>query len=104
MSNESSIAHVHGASGAFVVPAHSPYDRQLLREHIELLAGIGTTLTIDGTCWQLTRGAVTDARCTACSRRVGRLSCSRKNETKATCIDCVTGKRSRRTQRNGERV
>jgi hypothetical protein len=86
------MAQVQGDSGTFVVPAQSPYDRQMLREHIELLGGVGATLTIDGNRWQLTRRAAADPGCATCTRRGGHLRCSRDNEETATCIDCVIGR------------
>jgi len=92
VSNQSSTAHLQGTFGSLVVPAHSPYDRQLLREHIELFAGVAATLTIDGMRWQLTRRAALDPDCTACTRRRGRLTC-RTDQTTAMCIDCVMDRR-----------
>ena len=91
MSHASNIAHVQGVSGTFVVPAHSPYDRQMLREHVEMLAGRVSTLTLGlrGTRWIITRCPAAGARCTTCAHFLGRLSCSRGDEAAAMCIDCA---------------
>ena len=58
MSYASNVAHVEGGSGTFVLPTHSPYDRQVLREHVELLAGRVPTLTlgVHGVRWTISRG------------------------------------------------
>lgn len=87
----SNIAHVEGRSGTFVMPAHSPYDRQILREQVERLAGRGSTLTLGmhGTRWVVTRRTVADSRCTTCTQVLGRLSCSRADEAAVSCIDCA---------------
>jgi hypothetical protein len=84
------IAHVQGESGTFVVPSRSPYDRQMLREHVETLAGRAPTLRLGlhGTLWTITR-PLPDARCTACTQLLARLSCTRAHEVAATCIDCA---------------
>ena len=90
MSHVSNIAHVEGGSGTFVASVHTPYDRELLREHVEKLAGRAALLTIGlrGTRWTVTR-SIADSRCTTCTRFLGRLSCSRGDDTGATCIKCV---------------
>jgi hypothetical protein len=101
LSYASNVAHVQGESGTFVVPAHSPYDRQMLREHIEILAGrvAELTLNVQGTRWTITRGIAFDSRCTTCTQFLSRLSCSRGPDAPATCIDCVMQPaRQRRTE------
>lgn len=91
MSEKFNIAQVQGLSGTFVAPAHSPYDRQILREHVERLARHVPTLTLGlhGTRWIITHGNEADSRCTSCAQLLGRLSCSRGDEPSATCIDCA---------------
>ena len=91
MSHLSNVARVQGGSGTLVLPARSPYDRQMLREHVEMLAGRVSTLTLgmDGTRWIITRPTPADSRCTTCTRFLGRLSCSRRDEAAATCIGCA---------------
>lgn len=91
MSHAAYVAHVQGESGTFVVPAHSPYDRQMLREHVERLAGRAATLTLGmhGTRWIITRPTPADSRCTTCTQFLGRLRCSRRHDAAAMCIDCA---------------
>ena len=91
MSHASNVALVEGGSGTFVLPAHSPYDRQMLREHVESLAGRVPTLTlgVHGTRWTVTRDPLAESRCTTCAQFLGRLSCSRGDEALASCIDCA---------------
>ena len=86
-----SNARLQGESGTFVLPAHSPYERQLLREHLRRGSGRPSTLTLgtDGMRWTLTRHNPSDALCAACQRSLGRLSCSRAGMVGATCIDCA---------------
>ncbi len=91
MSETSNIAHVQRGSGVFVVPAQSPYDRQMLREHVERLVGHGSTLTLGlhGRQWIITRRSVADSPCSSCTRPLGRLRCSRGGAVGATCFDCA---------------
>lgn len=92
MAEASRMAQLQGDSGTFVVSSHSPYDRQILRQHIKSLAGSGALLTIDGNRWRLARRAAADPDCATCARRGGHLRCSRDDEDTATCIDCVMGR------------
>jgi len=91
LSDAFNSAHVHGETGTFVVSAHSPYDRQMLREHVEILARRGAALTVGmhGTRWIITRHESADSRCVACTQFLGRVSCSRDDEAATTCLDCV---------------
>lgn len=99
MSYALNIAHVQDGTGTFVLPAHSPYDRQILREHIEKVTRrvARLTLGVQGTQWIVTRGAPSDSRCACCTESVGALSCSRSTDTDTTCIDCAM--RSQNDQR-----
>lgn len=91
MSEVSNIAHVQGRSGTLVVSTCGPYDRQILREHVEALAGRVSPLTLGvwGTRWTVTRRVAADPRCAACTKFLGRVSCRRRDEAAATCIDCA---------------
>ena len=91
MSYASNVAHVEGGASTLVLPAHSPYDRQMLREHVDMLAGRVPTLTLGvyGVRWTISRDRSGDSRCTTCTQFLGRLSCSRNGETVASCIDCA---------------
>lgn len=93
MSQVSNV-HVQDVSGTFVVPAHSPYDRQVLREHVERRGGRVSALTLGGTRWLVTRLPAVDARCTSCTQFLGRLSCRRVDDDAATCIDCALDQRA----------
>lgn len=86
-----SNAHVSGETGTLVVPVHSAYERQLLREHLGRSTGRFSTLTLGahGTRWIITRHNPSGLPCEACQRSIGRLSCSRADATGATCIDCA---------------
>jgi len=91
LSATSNIAHVQRGSGIFVVPAQSPYDRQMLREHVERLAGRGSTLTLGlhGRQWVITLRSVAESPCSSCTQPLGRLSCNRGGDAGATCFDCA---------------
>ena len=91
MSYASNVAHVEGGTGTLVLPAHSPYDRQMLREHVEKLAGRVPTLTlgVHGVRWTVSRGPSADSRCTTCTQFLGTLSCSRGGDAVASCIECA---------------
>ena len=73
------------------MPAGSPYDRQLLREHLEGLVPRvrSVRLGLDGMHWTVTR--LGDARpfCTTCAEPRGALLCQRDNDAQSTCIACV---------------
>jgi hypothetical protein len=73
------------------MPARSPYDRQLLREHVELLAGRLRTvqLGLDGTRWTVTRVEGQSPSCATCAEPRGVLRCSRADDHEPTCIACV---------------
>ena len=103
MSYASNVAHVEGGSGTFVLPAHSPYDRQMLREHVDMLANRVSALTLGlyGTQWTVTRRPPADSRCTTCAQFLGRLSCSREDEAVASCIDCAMQPRSSAGEERG---
>ena len=91
MSHMPNVAHVEGGAGTMVLPTHSPYDRQMLREHVEQLAGRvpALTLGVHGVRWTISRRRSVDSRCSTCTQSLGRLSCSRAGETVASCIDCA---------------
>ena len=91
MLHASHSAHVEGESGTFVLPARSSYDRQMLRDHVEHLATrcASLTLGLDGERWRVTHPSLAGTHCVTCRQFVGRLSCSRSDETTTSCIDCV---------------
>ena len=91
MSHATEVALVHQASATFVVPVHTPYDRQMLREHLETLAthGAPVTLDVDGTRWTIERHTPTHSPCRTCARFLGRLSCSRSGAAEASCLHCA---------------
>jgi hypothetical protein len=91
LSDVSNCAQVQGISGTFVVPAHTPYERQMLREHLTGRAGRLPTLTLGmhGKRWIITRHDATSSRCASCTRSVGRLSCNQDDGGCTTCIDCA---------------
>jgi hypothetical protein len=91
LSHAPNVAHVEGGAGTLVLPAYSPYDRQMLREHVETLAARVPTLTlgVHGVRWTVSRDLLADSRCTTCMQFLGRLSCSRGGEAVASCIECA---------------
>ena len=91
MSDVSSTAQVQGVSGTFVVPVCTPYERQMLREHLARRVGHLSTLTLGmhGKRWIITRHNATNSRCANCTRSVGRLSCNQDDGGCPTCIDCA---------------
>ena len=91
LSDVSNFAQVQGASGTFVLPAHTPYERQMLREHLAGRVGHLSTLTLGiyGKRWIITRHNATNSLCASCTRSVGRLSCNQDDGGCTTCIDCA---------------
>jgi hypothetical protein len=87
----SNIAHLRSTSGTFVAPAHSPYERQLVREHAGMLMSRSSALTLGmhGMQWIIRRCTPPDSRCATCTQVLGGLSCSRTDGADATCIDCA---------------
>jgi hypothetical protein len=91
MTNVSSTAQVHGTTGTLVLSAQTPYDRQMLREHLERLAGNDPSLTLemDGTRWHVARRTARGPLCTMCTTCPRRLSYHRADEAVSRCLDCV---------------
>jgi len=91
LSDVSNFAQVQGVSGTFVVPAHTPYDRQMLREHLAGRIGHLSTVTlgVHGKQWTITQHDAPSSRCATCTRSVGRLSCNQDDGSCSTCIDCA---------------
>jgi len=91
LSDVSNFAQVQDGCGTFVVPAHTPYDRQMLREHLAGRVGGLSTLTLGmhGKRWIVTRQDATDSRCATCTQSLGRLSCNQDDGACVTCIDCA---------------
>lgn len=91
MSHFENSAQVHGVSGTFVAPAQSPYDRQMLRERVETLAGRVSTLTLGlhGRRWTITPRLPADGLCATCAQFLGRLSCRGGDDATAMCIECA---------------
>ena len=65
----SDVAHMQFSGGGLVMPADSPYDRQLLREHVQTLIQPGSPLQLRlrGNEWTVTRLSGVDPCCTACA-------------------------------------
>jgi hypothetical protein len=91
LSHVSDIAQVQCARGGLVLPACSPYDRQLLREHVEkLVAPCGSLqLGLDGNEWTITRLREELSSCTGCSQPLRLLRCRRTADDTLRCIRCV---------------
>ncbi len=91
MSHVSEFAHVQCSRGGLIMPAYSPYDRQLLREHVQQLVGpVGSLqLGLDGDRWTVTRLGGRPHSCTECSQPLKLLHCSRSGDRTPMCIACV---------------
>jgi hypothetical protein len=91
LSQLANSAHVQGMTGTFVAPAQSPYDRQMLREHVETLASRVSPLTLGlhGRRWIITQRLPADGLCATCAQFLGRLSCRGGDDATVTCIECA---------------
>ena len=91
VSHVSAFAHVQCSRGGLVMPAHSPYDRQLLRQHVERLVGPtdSVQLGLDGDEWTVTRLRGQPDSCTGCSQPLKLLHCSRVAGHTPMCFTCV---------------
>jgi len=96
-----SVVHVQSSRGGMVMSAHSPYDRQLLREHVErLVSPTGTLrLGLDGNEWIVTRLAGGSRRCHQCTEPLKRLGCRREDSSTTLCIACVLQPATEHAQR-----
>jgi hypothetical protein len=85
------FAHVQCPRGGLIIPTHSPYDRQLLREHLEQLTGPAGSvrLGLDGEEWTVTRLHGMLRGCTNCSQPLKLLHCSRTAGRTSVCFTCV---------------
>jgi hypothetical protein len=90
LSHVSEFAHVQCSSGGLILPAHSPYDRQVVRQHVQQLVGpIGSVqLGVDGNDWTVTRPNGQPHSCTECAQPQ-LLRCSRADGRTPICIACV---------------
>ncbi len=91
MLHVSDVAQMQFPGGGRVMPADSPYDRQLLRELVPTLVQGGDTLQLrlDENEWIVTRLSGAGRSCTACAQPLRVLRCRRENDPTALCIECV---------------
>lgn len=104
------VAHVSFTGGGVFVPARSPYDRQLLVEHVlDRVRSKGSVqVLVDDRRWtvNLLRGSRT-ARCWSCDGTVASIACCIDADTIVYCVGCafaLRGSGSRRSSRRMNRV
>jgi hypothetical protein len=89
------IAHVSFESGGLFIPARTPYDRQMLVEHVadRTRSSGQVQVLVDDERWTVRRcGAV---NCESCGLS-GKLACrSAGDDAKMYCLQCAFAKRCR---------
>ncbi len=70
------IAHISFQGGGLIVPAHTPYERQLLFEHVELFTKRrgGVRLSLNGRLWTICVKAGSREVCAVCPRLLDTLT------------------------------
>jgi hypothetical protein len=73
------IAHISFHGGGLVLPAQTPYERELLMDHIEFAAKgkASIELDLDGRQWTVSSNSRRQEVCTSCDRQPGQLSFQR---------------------------
>ena len=91
MSEQTNSAQVRCVHGTVVLPASDPYDRQLVREHVEELTRRvpDVTLAVDGGRWTVSRTRGAAGTCAKCAQRTPSVRCVRVDGRGAQCLDCV---------------
>lgn len=86
------IAHIVFAGGGLFLPARTPYDRQLLREHVRdtVHHKLQMQLNVDDRTWRVElpddqRTAV----CDRCGRPINHAACRRSDAPSGYCIACA---------------
>lgn len=83
------IAHISFQGGGLIVPAHTPYERQLLFEHIELVTKRrgAARLSLNGRLWTICLNAGAQEVCAACPRLLDNLTYQFDGLT--CCVRCA---------------
>ena len=82
-------AHISFAGGGLILPAHTPYERQLVFEHIEASAKQHqhVALSAAGRHWTINLDAARDEPCAQCFRSMHRLAY--RTDGRNVCGRCV---------------
>jgi hypothetical protein len=69
------VAHISFLGGGCIMPSHTPYEREVLIQHIEAAGRRhgNVRLRVDRQDWLITRSAAVRAACIRCHRRAGAL-------------------------------
>src|SRR5215470_7115898 len=88
-------ARIAFAGGGLILPAHTPYDRQMLVEHV-----LGCTrskqhvrIHVDHTTWLIERAdQQRPVVCSGCARRIDDGVCRRRRRSAVHCVACALGR------------
>jgi hypothetical protein len=86
------IAHLSFLGGGTFLPARTPYDRQMLLEHVgDRVRSKGRVqLLIDGRRWIVCRNdSGFGARCVRCNALIGTACCSIAGDAAINCVRCA---------------
>ncbi len=83
------IARIAFGNGGFLVPAETPYDRQLLFEHVAQCARVHgqIRLSLDGGEWTVARADSQSRVCSVCDQQPDRLAYAKGQQT--LCHPCA---------------
>lgn len=86
-------AHLDFGGGGLIVPARTPYDRQLLREHVlaSVQQGRRIRLTVFGKTWLIVQAEAPQSPvvCAACERPINNAVCYAPGAATAHCVACA---------------
>jgi hypothetical protein len=70
------VAHISFIGGGVIMPSHTPYEREILVQHVEAATKRhgSVRLAVDRQDWTISVSAQHRAVCTRCSRRAGVLT------------------------------
>jgi hypothetical protein len=91
MDEHTTSAQVRCEHGFVVLPATDPYERQLVREHLEQLTRRvpEVTLALDGGRWTVSRTHGPFGTCEKCAARAPAVRCVPADGRGVRCLDCV---------------
>lgn len=83
------VAHVSFEGGGLIVPAHTPYQRELLFEHVEASTKRrgDVQLRLNGRHWTISSSATPLEVCTGCPRSLDKLTY--RFDAQALCGHCA---------------
>ena len=82
------VAHISFVGGGFILPVHTPYDRELLAEHAEASAKQhgSIRLEVNRRRWTISRPNGHRERCASCSRYLNKVTYRFDGQT--LCGEC----------------